>query len=147
MTMQASIHGRLGRDPKEIQTQSGTAMTTASIAVTIPASKADAKPTTLWFNIVTFGKLAELLLRHQSGEMLNVAGTVQVSRWADQSGETREQLQIIADSIISARSTRPSGGKRQSQASQAQNCKPSQANRSGYDERNPPADFNDDLNF
>ena len=110
MTMQASVHGRLGRDPKEIQTQSGTAMTTASIAVSIPASKADAEPATLWFNVVAFGKLAELLLRHQSGEMLNVAGTVQANRWTDQQGEVREQLQIIADSIISARSTRPSGG-------------------------------------
>ena len=132
MTMQASVHGRLGKDPRSIQTQSGTAMTTAPIAVTIPASKADAEPTTLWFNVVAFGKLAELLLRHQSGETLNVAGTVQVSRWADQNGEAREQLQIIADSIISARTTRPSVGKKKQQS-------PQKAAETG--------DFDDDLSF
>ena len=140
MTMHASIHGRLGRDPREIQTQSGTAMTTASIAVSVPASKADVEPTTLWFNIVAFGKLAELLLRHQQGEMLNVAGTVQVSRWTDQNGETREQLQIIADSIISARSTRPAGNRHR-------NSGDTQQRRDASQRAQAPADFDDDLNF
>ena len=137
MTMQASIHGRLGKDPRDIKTQSGTAMTTAPVAVTIPASKADAEPTTLWFNVVAFNKLAELLLRHQQGEMLNVAGTVQVSRWADQNGEDREQLQIIADSIISARSTRPAGNRQRNTQQRQDAAQRAQA----------PADFDDDLNF
>ena len=134
--MQASLHGRLGRDPKEIQTSTGTTMAVAPVAVSVPLSKGD-DTETQWFDIVCFGRVAELLLRHSSGEMLNAFGNVQINRWTDQNGEVREQLQIIADSIISARSTRPAGTRQRNTPQRHGAAQRAQA----------PADFDDDLEF
>lgn len=108
--MQASAYGHLGQDPKSITTQSGKPMTVASIAVAIEDH--DSPP--LWVGIVAFGHAAEFLARHQKGDMVSAAGRVQRSSWTTAGGEKREQLQIVADSVISARTVRPSGGRRQS---------------------------------
>ena len=48
----------------------------------------------------------------------SVAGNMQVSQWTGQNGETRQGWQVIADSVISARTVRPGGKK---------------INRAGYD--------------
>ena len=37
MTAQIAAHGRLGRDPRQHETASGKALTTASLAVTVQA--------------------------------------------------------------------------------------------------------------
>ena len=63
--------------------------------------------------------------------MINVAGRVQLNRWTDRDGVEQERLQILADSLVSARSTRPPGGKRRQQP--PDNGQP------------PPADFDDPL--
>ncbi|MEQ1955325.1 single-stranded DNA-binding protein [Mesorhizobium sp. CN2-181] len=106
--MHSAIHGRLGRDPNQITTKTGTAMATAPVAVTLDGE-------TLWVRVVAFNKLAEILLRHMKGEMVSVSGRCQLSKWTDQSGTPRETLEVIADSLISARSVRPSGGKKKSE--------------------------------
>ena len=149
MTMQASIHGRLGKDPREIQTSTGTAMAVAPVAVTVPVVKSE-NLETVWIDVVCFGRVAELLLRHNSGEMLNAMGSIQVNRWQGQDGETRQGWQLIADSIISARSTRPSGGKNQAQLGQQPRQSSQQRTQQAQpDERNPPPgdDFDDDIPF
>ena len=50
--------------------------------------------------------------RHQQGEMINVAGNTQLSRYTTNDDEVRENVTVIIDSLISARRTRPGGGKR-----------------------------------
>lgn len=108
MTMQASIHGRLGKAPRQIPTKTGTVMVSASVAVTVPLSRGD-DTETLWLDVVAFGRVAEQLLRHQQGDMVNLFGAIQINRWQTGS-ETKQNLQIIAESLLSARTTRP--GKR-----------------------------------
>jgi len=104
--MQASLHGRLGRDPTNINTKSGTAMTTAPVAVTLDNE-------TLWVRVIGFAKVADALARHVKGEMISASGRVQLSKWTDQTtGQTRENLELIADTVISARTVRPSGGRK-----------------------------------
>ena len=109
--MQASLHGRLGKDPRAIQTRTGNSMATCSIAVTIPASREGEDPGTVWFDVLAFGRIAEQLLRQAKGEMVNLAGEVRLNRWTKDGGEVVETQQIIAESIISARSTRPAGNR------------------------------------
>jgi single-strand DNA-binding protein len=118
--MQAAAYGRLGQEPKNIQTQSGKTMAAASIAVSI--GEHDEPPQ--WMGILAFGRVADDLLRHQKGDLLSVSGRVQRSKWTTSSGEQREQLQIVADSIVSSRSARPSGGRRQSDDSRQQQSRP-----------------------
>lgn len=108
MSMQAAAYGRLGQDPRSISTTSGKPMATVSLAVAIGGPDDPA----LWLGVVAFGKVAEDLMRHGKGDLVSVSGRVQRNAWTTTSGEKREQLQIVADSLISSRTVRPSGGKR-----------------------------------
>ncbi len=107
MSMQAAAYGRLGQDPRSINTKSGKPMVTASIATSI--GEQDDPP--LWIGVVAFGRVAEDLERHSKGDLISVSGRVQMSRWTSSAGEKREQMQIVADSVVSSRTVRPSGGR------------------------------------
>lgn len=107
--MHIAAYGRLGQDPREITTKSGKSMAAASIAVTLTDRQGEEH--TQWLGLVAFGRVADLLLKHAKGELLSVSGRVQANVY-----EGRVELQVIADSILSARTARPSGGKRKGQA-------------------------------
>ena len=47
--------------------------------------------------------------------MINVAGNTQLSRYTTNDDEVRENVTVIIDSLISARTTRPGGGKRKAE--------------------------------
>lgn len=106
--MAASAYGRLA-STKQVETRTGTTMAVAQLAVEVPDRSGDGH--TLWLGIVCFGRTAEALLRHSKGDLLSVVGRVQLNPYTDREGTEREQLQIIADAIVSARTVRP-GGKR-----------------------------------
>lgn len=107
MSAALSAYGRLGSDPRAIETKSGKAMTVATLAVDV--GEADAPP--LWLGVVAFGKLAEDLLRHRRGDLLSVSGRLQVRHWTDSDGAQREQWQVVADALVSARTVRPGARK------------------------------------
>lgn len=110
MTAQISAYGRLGADPVQRQSQADKPWATASIAVQL-AEGDDTPPQ--WFQLVTFGRTAETLARHTKGDLLSVSGRLQLSRWQDHDGKDQERLQIVADTVLSARSVRPGGRKRE----------------------------------
>lgn len=112
MTAQLSAYGRMGGNPTHRQSQSGTTWTTASIAI---RASTDDEAGPLWLQIVAFGKAGDSLATHHKGDMISVSGRLQVNRWRDAEGNDREQLQIVADTIMSARSVRP-GANRSSAA-------------------------------
>ena len=66
----------------------------------------------MWLQVIAFGKLAEILERQKQGEMINIAGNCQLSKYTTNAGEVRENVSVIIDSLVSARTTRPGGGKR-----------------------------------
>lgn len=107
--MHAAIHGRLGKDPSLIQTKTGKAMTTASVAVDVSQRDSEA---TLWVRVICFGRLADQLARHTKGDTLNAAGRLELSKWTADDGAERESLQLIADALVSARTVRPAGRSR-----------------------------------
>ncbi|EIZ1262832.1 single-stranded DNA-binding protein [Escherichia coli] len=73
-------------------------------------------------SVLAFGRQADALAKHHKGELVSVAGNMQVSQWTGQNGETRQGWQVIADSVISARTARPGGKKgQQGQATDALN--------------------------
>ena len=102
MTM--ALYGRLGRDPYAIETRSGKPMAAVNVAVEIGR---DGEGEPLWIGLLAFGRAADDLLRHRKGDMLSAFGRVQRRTWKTRDGEEREQLQIIAESVISARTVRP----------------------------------------
>jgi single-stranded DNA-binding protein len=84
-------------------------MTAANLAVDVSPRDGEA---TLWVRVVAFGKLAEALARHAKGESLSAAGRMELSRWTDAEGNARDNWQLIAESLGSARTVRPGGGRR-----------------------------------
>ncbi len=113
MTAQIAAHGRLVDEPQVKQTSKGTPMTLARMAVSLPCSQAQDGQATLWLSVMAFGRQADFLAKHQKGDLISVAGNMQISQWTGQNGETRQGYQVIADSVISARTARPGGKKGQ----------------------------------
>ncbi|EIY2807455.1 TPA: single-stranded DNA-binding protein [Escherichia coli] len=118
MTAQIAAYGRLIDDPQTKQTSKGTPMTLARMAVSLPCSQAQDGQATLWLSVLAFGKQADQLAGHEKGNVISVSGTMQVSQWTGQNGETRQGYQVIADSVISAKTARPSGNRRRTTGTQ-----------------------------
>ena len=114
MSAQIAAYGRLGRDPRPVDTSSGKAMTVASVAVTVESRESgETGEGTLWLDVVSFGRVADDLARHAKGDLVSVAGRMQLSRFTSStSGEVRESWQVVADALVSARTVRPKGGRR-----------------------------------
>lgn len=106
---QIAAWGRLGQDPKAIDTSSGKPMTVASLAV--DTSSGD-REDTLWLGIVAFSANADALAKHAKGDCVSVAGRLQRRVWTDRDGKERQDLQVVADTLISARTVRPGGGRK-----------------------------------
>ena len=118
MTAQISAYGRLVDDPQVKQTSKGTPMTLARMAVSLPCSQAQDGQATLWLSVLAFGKQADQLAGHEKGNVISVSGTMQISQWTGQNGETRQGYQVIADSVISAKTVRPGGSRRKTTGTQ-----------------------------
>ncbi|EAA8667142.1 single-stranded DNA-binding protein [Salmonella enterica] len=147
MTAQIAAYGRLVADPQTKTTSKGTNMTMARMAVSLPCSAAQDGQATLWLGVLAFGRQADALAKHQKGDLVSVAGTMQINQWTGQDGGTQSGYTVIADSVISARTARP-GGKRgqQGQATQAlQHAKQQTAtSQSAPPPANDIPDFEDD---
>lgn len=144
MTAQMSVYGRLVSDPQEKQTQSGKAMTTGKMAVTLPAKNGER---TLWLSLVAFGKQAELLARHKKGDMISASGNMTANVWTDSTGVERESYQIMLDALISPRTVRPlskQGGQAENALQRAR--EQAQTNQQPQGDDNPPQ-FNDEVPF
>ena len=114
MSAQAAIYDRLGRDPETRETANGKPMTMVAVAVDLECRERgkDTETQAEWFDVLAFGRSAETLAKHEKGDLVSVAGRLQLSAWTTSTGETRRQFQLVADSVVSARAVRPSGGRK-----------------------------------
>ncbi|AOO57163.1 single-stranded DNA-binding protein [Raoultella ornithinolytica] len=147
MTAQISAYGRLMADPQTRTTGKGTSMAMARLAVALPCNAAESGEATFWLGVIAFGKQADALAKHRKGDLVSVAGNMQLNQWAGQDGGTQQGYQVIADSVLSARTVRP-GGKagQQGQATdalrRAHEQQPLDNGYVGYDQTSP---YNDEL--
>ena len=110
--MQLSCYGRLARDPNNIPTASGKSMAGASLAVSLDLrTGGETVDGTQWLNLLAFGKMADLLLKHKQADMVSVSGNCQLTKYSTSDGTERENVTVIIDSLISARTTRPGASK------------------------------------
>src|SRR5215471_16506879 len=110
--IRASIYGRVGNDPTTRTTRNGKMMVTASIAVDV-ARPGEEAPTE-WLSVAAFGRAGDELARHQKGDLISVRGGLYRSSFVGRDGQERTSWSLTADAVISARTVRPSGGRRQS---------------------------------
>lgn len=112
MTAHISAYGRLVAEVQTRTTDKGTPMAMGRLAVPLPCHSAQDGQATFWVGVVAFGKAAEALSRHDKGDLISVAGAMQINQWTGQDGGTQTGYQVVADSVISAKTVRPKGGKK-----------------------------------
>ncbi len=134
--IRASVYGRLGADPVERRTRSGTEMVTASLAVN--AGRPDVGEETQWFNLVAFGRAAKDMMRHQKGDLIACMGTITKNRYTGRDGQEREGWSLNVDAIVSARTVRPGGGRKRAEAAKAAPAGASAGNGTPFDDPIPP---------
>ncbi|MEF3089757.1 single-stranded DNA-binding protein [Raoultella scottii] len=118
MTAQISAYGRLVADPETRTTGKGTKMAMARLAVSLPCNAAGDGQATFWLGVITFGKQADALAKHQKGDLVSVAGNMLLNQWTGQDGGTQQGFQVIADSVVRAKTVRGKAGQ-QGQATDA----------------------------
>ncbi len=96
--------GRLTRDPEVRFFPSGAQITTFSLAYNRRYKIRDSeewKEETHYFDIETYGQLAERLARNLSkGYQVLVEGRLAQQRWQNSAGENRSKIVIIADRVV-----------------------------------------------
>ncbi|HAF4709410.1 TPA: single-stranded DNA-binding protein [Salmonella enterica] len=142
MTAQIAAHGRLVADPQTKTTSKGTNMAFARMAVSLPCSASQDGQATLWLGVTAFSKQADALAKHQKGDLVSVSGQLQINQWTGQDGGTHSGYAMVADSVISARTVRPGGGR--SQQKSGSNPPPAQQQTAAPQGGEP---FPDDIPF
>jgi single-strand DNA-binding protein len=95
--------GNLGRDPEMRYTPSGRPVTTYSIATsrTWKSSDGEQHTETEWFNIVTWGPLAEICKQYLTkGQLVYIEGRLQTRRWDDNDGNKHVSVEIVANEMM-----------------------------------------------
>ena len=112
-----SAYGRLTGDPRAIETRTGNPMTVGRLAVSLPCREnGEDGEAAAFFGLLAFGELAESLARHLKGDTVGAFGRVKINRFTNRDGEAREELSIMADGLVSARTVRPGGGQKRKPA-------------------------------
>ena len=120
---QATILGRLGKDPEVRSTKSGMTVATLSVATDYTSGKGDSRETvTEWHNVVCFDKTAEYIGEAlHKGDPVFVQGRIQTRKWQDKNGNDRYTTEIVANDMqmLGGGAGRGMGGEGRGQAARA----------------------------
>ena len=118
------IIGHLGRDPEMRYTPSGRPVTSFSVVTTRTWTSAEGErhEESEWFNIVSWGNLAEICNQYLSkGQQVYVEGRLQTRGWEDNDGKKHYRTELVAGEMIML-------GERQSNYSASTNEAPGSEN-------------------
>ena len=105
------IMGRLTRDPELRRTQSGTAVTSFSLAVDRDFKSQSGEKETDFIDVVAWRSTAEFVAKYfTKGRMAIVEGRLQIRPWTDKDGNNRRSAEVVADDIYFGDSKRDSAG-------------------------------------
>src|SRR5215469_12103273 len=98
-----TLAGRLTRDPETRYSNSGTAITDISLAVSrfYKTEAGETRDETDFIDVTAFGRSAEIIQKHlHKGNPLFVEGRLKLDQWDDkQTGAKRSKLKVIAESM------------------------------------------------
>ena len=92
----------LAKEPKPIQTRTGTPMATAFGFAKLGNDSPD-----LPIAVTAFGNVADALLQHDKGQVIQVSGDLKIHTYMNREQQEVEQLQITLDMLASAKQTKP----------------------------------------
>lgn len=95
------IMGRLTRDPELRRTQTGTAVTSFTLAVDDDfKDKQSGERKTNFIDCVAWRSTAEFVCQYfTKGRMIIVDGRLQTRKWEDEDGNKRTAVEVVADSV------------------------------------------------
>ena len=97
------VMGRLVRDPELRRTNSGTAVTSFTLAVDRDFKGQDGERETAFIDVVAWKATAEMAAKFfTKGRMAAVKGRLQLRDWTDKNGVKRRTAEIIADTVFFA---------------------------------------------
>lgn len=98
-----TIIGSVGREPEMRFTPSGRPVTSFSVAVTRSWTAPDGsrREETEWFNVVAWGRLAEICkARLNRNQQVYVEGRLQTRGWEDADGKKHFRTEVVANDTI-----------------------------------------------
>ena len=105
------IMARLTRDPELRRTQSGTAVTSFSLAVDRDFKSQSGEKETDFIDVVAWRSTAEFVAKYfTKGRMAVVEGRLQIRDWKDKDGNNRRSAEVVADNIYFGDSKRDGAG-------------------------------------
>ena len=105
------LMGRLTRDPELRRTQSGTAVTSFSLAVDRDFKSQAGEKETDFIDVVAWRNTAEFVSRYfTKGRMAVVEGRLQIRDWTDKDGGKRRSAEVVAENVYFGDSKRDSAG-------------------------------------
>ena len=105
------LMGRLTRDPELRRTQSGTAVTSFSLAVDRDFKSQGGEKETDFIDVVAWRSTAEFVSKYfTKGRMAVVEGRLQIRDWTDRDGGKRRCAEVIADNVYFGDSRRDGAG-------------------------------------
>lgn len=119
------LMGRLTRDPELRRTQSGTAVTSFSLAVDRDFKGQNGEKETDFIDIVAWRNTAEFVSKYFSkGRMAVVEGRLQLRDWTDKDGIKRRSAEVIADNVYFGDAKRSEDGEGWTPPAEAQGFAP-----------------------
>jgi single-strand DNA-binding protein len=95
--------GHVGCDPEMRYTPSGRPVTSFSLSTSRSWTSADGErhEETEWFNIVTWGNLAEICKQYLGeGQQVYIEGRLQTRGWEDDTGKKHFRTEVVANEMI-----------------------------------------------
>lgn len=94
--------GRLGQDPEMRYTPSGKPLTKFQVAVNRSwTTDGEKKTETEWFNVVAWGKLAEICKQYlKKGQQVYIDGRLHTRYWQDDEGANHSTVEVITQEMI-----------------------------------------------
>ena len=103
------LMGRLTRDPELRRTQSGTAVTSFSLAVDRDFKGQNGEKETDFIDVVALRNTAEFVSKFfTKGRMAIVEGRLQIRDYTDRDGNKRRAAEVVADNVYFGDSKRDS---------------------------------------
>lgn len=97
------IIGNLGHDPEMRYTPSGKPLTKFRVATNRSWTTPDGEKQTEteWFNVVSWGKLAEICNQYlQKGNRVYIEGRLHTRHWTDEDGQHQSATEVVAKEMI-----------------------------------------------
>ena len=106
-----AIQGRLVADPDQRTTQSGTTVTSFSLAVQRNVKGSDGEYGTDWIDCVAWKGTAEFICKYfQKGQLMAVNGTLQTRSYEDKQGIKRKATEVVVQNANFCESRNTSSG-------------------------------------